>query len=523
MDDRPLHIAFLAAEALPYAKAGGLGDVAGALPRAIAQAGHRVTLLLPLHGVVDREAHGLSPAGEGSLPFPDASTPLRYRRWEHAPAPGLRAILIDIPRYFQRDALYVDRATGEGYADDGERFLAFTLAALDSLAEGPVPVDVIHCNDFHTGLAPALLERNWRDDPLLGRAATLFSIHNLAYQGVFPLPLLARAGISPAEARYGSPYEFWGKLNCMKAGIVAADLVATVSPRYAEEIAGSAEFGHGLEGVLADRLDTLVGVLNGIDTDEWSPATDPELAETYTAATVEAGKAANRRALREEAGLPDLDVPVLGVVSRLVRQKGFDLLVPLLDHLLALPLQLVVLGSGEPAIEAAFNDAARYCPDKLRVWVKYDNRLAHRIEAGADLFLMPSRYEPCGLNQLYSLRYGTPPIVRATGGLADTVRDVTEAPEDGTGFVFGEARPEALFDAIRRALALHGDPVARLALRRRIMGLDFSWSRSAADYLRLYRAAILRRAGDRRGAAALLAAIRASQATISLPAAGQGP
>ncbi len=330
------------------------------------------------------------------------------------------------------------------------------------------------------------------------------------------MPLLARAGLSPHEAGYGSAWEFWGQLNCMKAGILGADLVATVSPRYAEEIASLPEYGHGLEGVLALRRDRLVGILNGIDTAAWSPAGDPWLAQTYSEATVTAGKAANKAALQAEFGLPQRpERPLLGIVSRLVHQKGFDLFGPIAEALMALPLQLAVLGSGSPEIEAIFTAMAVDYPDKVKVVLRFDEALAHRIEAGADFFLMPSRYEPCGLNQLYSMRYGTLPIVRETGGLADTVSDLASDPEGGRGFVFEEPEAEQLLAAIEAALALHDRPQALLAVRQRIMALDFSWERSAGDYLLLYAAALAARRGQDTEVARLLARIRSSQARDS--------
>jgi starch synthase len=514
--DPALRIAFIAAEALPFAKAGGLGDVAGALPRALAARGQRVQLLLPMHRVVREGRHAFVAGDEAAIPFQPAEAPRRYRNWLLRAAAGLEVIGIEIPRYFDRPGIYTDPGTGLGYPDDGERFLAFGLAALDCLAARGEAIDILHCNDYHSGALPLLRDRHWAGSAALGRAATVFSIHNLAYQGLFPLPLLARAGLGPHEVGPGSPWEFWGQLNCMKAGIMGADLVSTVSPRYAREIAAGPEFGHGLEGVLADRQDRLVGILNGIDPEAWSPASDAALARTYTEATVSAGKAANKAALQAELGLAPLpERPLFGIVSRLVQQKGFDLFGELGDALMRLPLQLLVLGNGEPGIESIFEAMARDYPDRVKLVLRFDEALAHRIEAGADFFLMPSRYEPCGLNQLYSMRYGTLPVVRETGGLADTVSDLDADPRAGRGFVFAPATPAALLDAIRRALRLYARPDALLAVRRRLMGLDFSWERSAGDYLLLYAAARAARAGDDREVGRLLASIRASQALDS--------
>lgn len=519
----PLRIAFLAAEALPYAKAGGLGDVAGALPRALAARGQELRLLLPMHRAVRAAAPATTPAGEGRIPFQPAGAPAGYRAWEIESGPGLRVIAIDIPAYFAREGIYTDPSSGEGYPDDGERFLAFTLAALDWLAGQGERVDLVHANDFHTGLAPLLCRRHWGlgKSAALGAAASVFSIHNLAYQGLFPLPLLARAGLAPHEAASGSPFEFWGRLNCLKAGILGADLAATVSPRYAREIASGPEYGHGLEGVLAGRKPAVVGILNGIDSEAWSPGSDPHLQQPYGPATLATGKAANKAALQAELGLDARpDVALVGIVSRLVEQKGFDLIAPIADALLALPLQFAVLGTGSPEIEAVFAAIAKRYPGRLRLVLRFDEGLAHRIEAGADFFLMPSRYEPCGLNQLYSLRYGTLPVVRETGGLADTVIDLDAEPEQGRGFVFRETSAAALLDAVTRACAFFAQPARLQEVRRRIMALDFSWERSASDYLLLYAAARAQRRGAVEEVAALLASIQRSQARDSQPRPG---
>lgn len=519
--EAPLRIAFLAAEALPYAKAGGLGDVAGALPRALAARGQDLRLILPMHRTVLAAAPEPQPAGEGRIPFQPSGAPAAYRAWQIERAPGLRVVAIDIPSYFAREGIYTDPRSGEGYPDDGARFLAFTLAALDWLAGQGETVDLLHANDFHTGLAPLLCRRHWGKSAALGAAASVFSIHNLAYQGLFPLPLLARAGLAPHEAASGSPWEFWGRLNCLKAGILGADLAATVSPRYAKEIASGPEYGHGLEGVLAGRQPAVVGILNGIDSEAWSPECDPHLRQPYGPATLTAGKAANKAALQAELGLdPRPELALVGIVSRLVEQKGFDLIAPIAEALLALPLQFAVLGTGSPEIEAVFADIAERYPGRLRLVLRFDEGLAHRIEAGADFFLMPSRYEPCGLNQLYSLRYGSLPVVRETGGLADTVIDLDAAPGQGRGFVFREASPAALLNAVTRACALFAQPALLEDARRRIMALDFSWERSAGDYLLLYAAARAQRRGAVQEVDALLAAIQRSQARDSQPGPG---
>jgi starch synthase len=491
MSDRSLDIAVLAAEAVPYVKAGGLGDVAGALPGELARLGHKVDLFLPLYRDVKRDILPEHPLLEARVPFHGRGDKATFRLYSVTISDRQRVLFIDAPAYFDRDGLYTDPATGKAFPDDGERFLFFTLASLVALGERDRPVDVLHCNDYHSGLAPALLDRNFRHLPSLADTASIFSIHNLAYQGIYDTDLLERAGILSSEAAPGSSFEFWGRFNFMKAGICEADLVSTVSPCYAREITESPEQGYGLEGLLEERSEDLVGILNGIDLHSWSPEIDPLIARTYSDRDVEEGKRANRSALLAEFKLEDEPGwPVIGIVSRLVSQKGFDLFAPIMDQLMSLPFKLVILGSGEKELETLFSEYAKRYSDRLGLFLGFDNRLAHLIEAGSDLFLMPSRYEPCGLNQLYSLRYGTLPLVRATGGLADTVRDLDEDPKTGNGFSFLPYTGEAMLSAIERALKLYEKPARFHSLRRRVMQEDHSWARSAQLYESLFRKAI---------------------------------
>ncbi len=494
MSDSPLDIAVLAAEAVPYVKAGGLGDVAGALPGELAELGHRVDLFLPLYREVKRDILPDAPILEARVPFHGTGSKATFRLFALQVAERQRVLFVDAPFFFDRDGLYTDPETGKAYPDDGERFLFFTLACLVALGHRDRPVDILHCNDYHSGLAPALMERSFRHLPALAETATVFSIHNLAYQGIFDPELLERAGISADEAEAGSSFEYWGRFNFMKAGIAEADLISTVSPSYAREITESSEQGYGLEGLLAERAEDLVGILNGIDTSVWSPEADPLIARSYSYRDHEKGKKANRKALLKEFGLRDESRwPVFGIVSRLVNQKGFDLFAPVMDQLMSLPLKLVILGSGEKPIEALFADYARQYSDRLGLFLGFDNRLAHLIEAGSDFFLMPSLYEPCGLNQLYSLRYGTLPVVRSTGGLADTVHDLDQDPHSGNGFSFRPYSGPAMLSSIRRALELYGQSARFASVRKRIMKEDHSWALSARAYESLFRAAIARR------------------------------
>lgn len=507
-----LRPAFIAAEAVPWVKAGGLADVAGALPRALASRGHRPLLFLPLYDAVDAPAEALERVLEARVPFFGGRDVASFRLLRLAGGENPSVYFVDAPGYFSRPGLYTDPETGLAYEDDGERFLFFSLAVLESLDRLDEGVDIVHCNDYHTGLVPALLERFWRHRPALEDCATVYSIHNLAYQGLYAPGILELAGIPRTEFRAGSPFEFWGRVNFMKAGIHHADLVSTVSPRYAREIT-EPELGCGLEGVLRQRGGDLVGILNGIDAEVWSPDRDPLIEMGYDARDPDSGKEVNKIALLARAGLeyrPGL--PLVGVVSRLVSQKGFDLLPPVMERLMSLPLQMVVLGTGEKELEAAFAGFAERWPDRLAVWLTFDDALAHQIEAGADFFLMPSRYEPCGLNQMYSLRYGTIPVVRYTGGLADTVSEVSGNGEEGSGFGFTEYEPEALLRALGRALSFYGRRDAFSALRRRVMALDHSWDASAAAYEKLYRVARLRRLGHPEKARPLLEELRLAAA-----------
>jgi starch synthase len=497
-----LRVAFVTAEAIPYAKVGGLADVAGTLPRELAALGAQITVLVPGYRAIDRTRHGLR-----AVPLSGAPTvPVGARRepWhlETARLPGTDVEVLFVGgRYFDRDGIYTDPRTGRDFEDQAERWVFFCRAAMAALEREGQAFDIVHLNDHHTALLAAYL-RQPEAAPSWDAAATFFSIHNLGYQGLFRAQLFPLTGLPPAALQPMGPLEFWGAMNLMKAGLVLADRIGTVSPTYAREIQESDEYGHGLQGVLRARQHDLVGILNGIDTGRWNPAADPFIAAPFDREDL-GGKEACKRALLERLGLRyNARAPVMGCIGRMTAQKGHDLLLEALPSLLALGVQLVVLGAGAREIEAGFLEFARRRPDQLAVRLDFDDGLAHAIEAGCDFFLMPSRYEPCGLNQMYSLRYGTVPIVRRTGGLADTVRDWDPASARGTGFLFGPYEVEALLGAVRRALAAYADPAALLALRRAGMAEDFSWRRSAERYLEAYGAAIQHRRAVRGGAAA---------------------
>ena len=473
-----MKILFVTSELAPWVKTGGLGDVAGALPAALRALGHEVRVLVPNYPALARA-------------FPDAEEIARPR-WLNGllPSPGLKLatsadgmplLLVDYPHYYDRPGNPYLGPEGRDWLDNHLRFgllsrVAAWLGSVSSTVDWQP--DVIHCNDWQTGLAAAYLRY------LPGcRAKSLFTLHNLAFQGLFDHASLFELGL-PDAAWSIDGIEYYGYLSFLKAGLQHADAITTVSPGYAREIQTDEE-GMGMAGLLRHRAQHLSGILNGIDTREWNPATDRHLHQTYSSRRLER-KAANKAALQQETGLaPRDDLPLLAVVSRLTDQKGLDLLLEAAPQLLGLPAQLVVLGSGAHALEHAWKALAHKHPTECAVVIGFDEALAHRIEAGADIFLMPSRFEPCGLNQMYSLRYGTPPLVRATGGLADTVIDAADV-RHGNGFVFGPATAEALLQAAQRAIAAWHDPVLWRKLQRRGMARDSSWQESAGHYVALY-------------------------------------
>jgi starch synthase len=460
----PLRVAFAAAEAAPFAKVGGLADVAGSLPQALARIGCAVTLYLPLHGTIDRAKWGIGDDGEErSVPFGAARVRVAYPSIERD---GVRVVFVANKR-IGRDRVY-------GAADDAKRYAFFCRSVAAALADDPA--DVVHAHDWHAALLVPMIAR---------RLASVFTIHNLAYQGKTSADVLVPVGLPKARL----PVEKPGECNPMARAIASAGIVSTVSPRYAREIL-TPEFGEGLDGLLQQRKADVRGIVNGIDVELFDPARDPSIAAPYSAADP-AGKAASKAALQQEGGLRvAADTPVLGVIGRLVEQKGVDLLTAVAPDLLEGGAQIVVLGTGDPAYEERWRKLRERYPSRLFLTLGFDAALAQRIYAGCDLFLMPSRFEPCGLGQLISLRYGTIPVVRAVGGLADTVRDLDERPRDGNGFSFTQYDRAAFSGALARALRSFrrgGD--GWTALRARAMREDHSWGASAAQYLDVYRLA----------------------------------
>lgn len=475
-----MKIVFVASEGVPYSKTGGLADVVGALPRALADLGHEVEVVLP--------RYRLTKPGRALPQFKSLTIPLssgfKFASIQDGGSQGgVEFYLVECPDYFDRAGLYQEN--GQDYPDNAFRFATLSLAALEFVKRSSSSPDVIHVHDWQASLVPIYLHNLYGSDSFFSKTSVVLTIHNLGYQGHFPPHLLPQislhAGLFTLEG-----LEFYGKVNLLKGGIIYSDAITTVSKKYAEEIQ-TAEFGCGLEGVLRSRADRLQGILNGVDYEAWSPETDKLIPATYTPENLK-GKQACKKALLEAMGVrqPRLDRPLIGIVSRFTAQKGFDLIAGVAHDLMALDLCIVALGTGEPVYEKLFQTLAERYPERFVVKIAYDDTLAHQIEAGADLFLMPSRYEPCGLNQIYSMKYGTVPVVRATGGLDDTVEAFDG--KSGTGFKFNVYSPEALLTALRQALETYRQPQLWQRVMLNGMGKDFSWSSSAQQYARIYQA-----------------------------------
>ena len=469
----------VASEAAPFAKTGGLADVIGALPRALAGLGHQVDVLMPRYrGIQAGTLEKTLTVTLGNIVV-DAAVYLE----QHG---GVRFLFVDHAAYFDRDYLY--GANGHDYVDNPARFAFLCQAAVNWALDSATPYDVVHAHDWQAGLVPVLLQNH---------LPTVFTIHNLAYQGVFDASWLPYLGLRWDLMRVDA-MEYWGRISYLKAGVVFSQMVTTVSPRYAEEIQ-TPELGFGFDGILRARADDLVGILNGIDYDLWDPEADSNLPRPYNADDL-AARQASKRALLERVGLPATDEmltrPVVGLISRMVDQKGFDLLGELADELPRLGATSVLLGSGERRYEDQWLALSARYPERVAVHIGFDERLAHLIEAGSDMFLMPSRFEPCGLNQMYSLRYGAVPVVRATGGLADTVQNFDPATGSGTGFTFDEYSPQALLGTLRWALSVFMDRKAWIRIQQAGMRQDHSWTASAGRYVEVYeRAAASARGG----------------------------
>jgi starch synthase len=471
-------------EAHPFAKTGGLAEVAGALTDALAHIGHDVTLVLPRY-------RGISTADavrrDAQIRMGARLLPIAF--YERRLSERITLALVDVPELFDREALYGTPAAD--YPDNAWRFAVFSRAALEYPRIREWRPSVIHAHDWQSGLVPVYQKMLLSRDPFVGGVPAVFTLHNLAFQGIFPPSTLPQIGLS-ADVLHVQAMEFWGNVSYLKGGINFSEKITTVSPGYAKEIM-QPELGFGLDGVLSRRADDLVGILNGIDTSRWSPNADPFVPASFSADDL-SGKRDAKRALLTSAGFPvddaSMATPVIGLVSRLTNQKGFDLIAAAADRLMAFDARWIMIGNGERQYEDAWIALAARYPQKVSATVGFDERKAHYIEAGSDMFLMPSRFEPCGLNQMYSLRYGTVPIVRATGGLNDTVVDIGDFPDRGTGFKFRDYTPDALVATVARALMVFKNQEVWKRMQQRGMREDHSWDASAAEYVKVYRSLV---------------------------------
>lgn len=479
-----MNILLAASEVAPFAKTGGLADVAGALPRELHRMGHDVRIFMPLYRTVREQDFGLCPLVE--LPSVEiGGVNYEGRLWQ-GNLQGVPVYFLEQDDFFDRAGLY--GTSQHDYVDNAERFGFFARALLAALPLIGFRPDVLHLNDWQTGLVPALLRSEGDANPFYAETATVMTIHNLGYQGLFPEQAVAAVGLDPALFSIDG-LEYYGQLSFLKSGLVYADLMTTVSKTYCTEIQ-TPEMGHGFDGILHARADRLFGVLNGIDDQLWDPLHDPALTSPYSFEDL-AGKAANKRQLQKVLGLTvDAEVPLLAMVTRLASQKGLDLVEQAWDALLERGVQLVILGSGDQDTMDRFEQLGALHPDRVAVHLGFDDRLARLIYAGSDMFLMPSHYEPCGLGQLIALRYGSVPVVRKTGGLADTVFDPLEQPQRANGFTFSQLSALAMLAAIDRALALYRTPQDWQRLVRSGMQGDFSWRQSALRYVDLYQKAV---------------------------------
>jgi starch synthase len=469
-------ILFVASEAAPFVKTGGLGDVIVALPPALARRGHELMVVLPKYSAIDSSTfRDTGRRVEVQLPNLNASAQV----YVHVPAERLRYVFLQNP-YFDRKELYGEGGTD--YRDNHKRFAILCAGALEAARQQGFEPDAVHAHDWQAALVPLILKRGWAGRPAPLRARCVFTIHNLAYQGIFPREAMSELSL-PADLFNADALEFYGKLSLIKAGLVFADKLTTVSPTYAKEIVQSSETGAGLEGLLRHRAGDLTGIMNGVDYDRWSPSTDPLIEQRYSAQDT-SGKTVCKAAVQRDLGLAvDAGAMLCGAIGRLVHQKGYDIIAEAMPEMMKRNVQVALLGTGDAALEQEFIRLSEKYPGRVSVQLRFDDRLAHRMEAGSDVFLMPSRFEPCGLNQLYSLRYGTLPLVHAVGGLADSI---SEGPQ-GWGFRFAKETPTALIEALDRALALFKDPAGWGAAMQRAMARDHSWDRAAEQYEAIYK------------------------------------
>jgi len=486
MMDKPLRVLMATPEAVPFAKTGGLADVAGALPKFLQPLGCEVRLVMPYYRMVREAGLPLRNLGE-ELKVPVGDEMIEAEVYEGQLNQDIPVYFIDLEEYFDRSHLY---GTPKGdFIDNAERFIFFSSAVLTLCRLLEFSPDVIHHHEWQTGLIPAYLKTIYKNDPLFFRTADVFTIHNIAYQGVFKKEKFQLTGLPP-ETYNPEGIEFWERINLMKAGIVYADAINTVSQKYSEEIQ-TREYGYGLEGILEKRRKDLYGILNGVDYQDWDPSCDPSLIKPYSLQDVSGKRECKKDLLKTFRLPPSLEkLPLFGMISRLADQKGFDLLAEILEELFTQDSGFVLLGTGDQKYHELFKKVAQTHPQRAGIRIAYDDRLAHQIEAGADFFLMPSKYEPCGLNQIYSLKYGTIPIVRATGGLDDTIQEYDPATREGNGFKFNRYDAKEFLSEVKKAIQFYYRPDHWKQLIHNAMEANFSWEKSAAAYFQLYRKAL---------------------------------
>jgi starch synthase len=486
---KPLNILFVTSEAEPFAKTGGLADVSGALPQTIKELGHEIRIMMPRYGAISErkfKLHDVIRLREITVPVGnDLKTGHVNSSFISSLKAKVQVYFLASQEMFSRQGIYINPDSKKDYTDNDTRFIFFCRGVLETLKKLGWQPDIIHCNDWQTGLIPAYLKTVYKDEPLFKHIKTIFTIHNLGYQGQFPAEAFKKTGLPDSEFTMNG-VEFYGKLNFMKAGLVYADVITTVSEKYAREITSSEEYGAGLEGILKKRKKDLHGIINGIDYTVWNPETDPIIDQRYDLKSLE-GKEQNKIALCKKFGLEYKEgVPVIGCITRLVDQKGIDLIKEVADDMMKLDIQFVMIGMGEKRYHEFFESFKKKYHKKVGITFGMSEEIAHLIEAGADMYLMPSRYEPCGLNQLYSLKYGTVPIVRATGGLDDTIQDVGSSG-NGTGFKFNKYDGKELLKTIQRAVKMYHNRKTWQKIMRNGMAKDFSWESSAKKYINLYR------------------------------------
>jgi len=476
-------VLFASPEVTPFAKKGGLADVCASLPKALLKLGAQVDLILPFYRCVKEQSFSFTKVAE-DIPVTLGWRQLSFDVYQTELKEGIRIFFIVREEFFDRPSIY---GTNKGeYFDNAERYIFFNKAVLAFVERNQEKWDVFHCHDWQAALLPVYLKTYYFGHPTLGLIKTVLTIHNLGYQGVFPAEIFPFTNLPPHLFSING-LEFWGQINFLKGGIIFADAITTVSPTYAKEIQ-TEKYGFGLDGVLRVNVHKLKGILNGVDYTEWNPETDPYIAANYSVSNLK-DKSLCKQDLIKSCGLPlDLEQrPLLGIVTRLVEQKGIDILLPVIEKIVQKEMGLIILGEGEKRLEDALKDIAAHFPSQISVNLGFDKSLAHKIIAGVDMFLIPSKYEPCGLTQMYSLKYGTLPIVRNTGGLADTIIDADLETGKGTGFKFDAYAPDALWETIKRALLCYQEhKTVWHSLMQQAMACDFSWERSARDYFALY-------------------------------------